>query len=126
MTKDEEMMCSKVFKLWGADDCRFTVREIADVLQIPKEKVDYYIKLVKEERPKIYKKHSNARNHVNKQNDFESEMTSCDNTLMDETFSKERMDYDSPPPAKDVDLSIRKALGKNRDQVEQDKDGGYE
>ena len=35
MTKDEELQCAKVMQYWGAEDCRFSVKEIAMIL-IPK------------------------------------------------------------------------------------------
>lgn len=113
MTSEEEMVAWKVMDLWGAADARFSRKEIALIVGISYEKVDYYIELVKRARPEVYDKYSAQREKFHKQQIFEDNVTGLSSDVMDKEFSKERMDYDTPPSSKEQDYFIKRKIRRN-------------
>ncbi len=115
MTKDDEILASKVMKYWGADDCRFSRKEIALIVGIPKNEVDRLIKLVETERPEFYAPKSVNREKHHKQQIFEENMDKVDTSIMDASLGTDRMDHETPMSTNNKSLRIREHMHKNRD-----------
>jgi predicted DNA-binding protein YlxM (UPF0122 family) len=106
-TKELSKEQIEIMEFWGADDCRFSVKEMAKILNTTTEAIQKVIQTVKENFPKAYCFYAEHRNRFNKQSKSEDNIKKLSNDFIDEEFAWESNTLYSHP-FRSYDESIKK------------------